>query len=187
MWSRWNPDGDESTGDGSAADGTTYNFFPDNECYPILVLQNTFKKNKPVSPFKLQSLSDFQIALLTTVSCKRTLTVLIKKPCETEKRWCVCMCVCVCLCVCLRVPPGSPSRGGDVTVYVCDTNQPSSPTPFYSVLVSISVFMALSNVFHSINSPDNSPFSHPVLPVLSLPYRFFQLYVSLWKFPSALI
>ena len=31
---------------------------------------------------------------------------------------------------------------------------------FYSVLVSVSVFMALSTVFHSINSPDNSPLSH---------------------------
>ena len=67
------------------------------------------------------------------------------------------------------VPAGSPSRGGEVTVYVCDINQPSLPTPFYSVLVSISVFMAFSTVFHLINSPDNSPFSHSVLPVLSLP------------------
>ena len=65
------------------------------------------------------------------------------------------------------VPAGSPSRGGDVTIYVCDINQPSLPTPFYSVLVSVSVCMALSTVFHSINSPDNSPFSHSVLPVLS--------------------
>ena len=39
-------------------------------------------------------------------------------------------------------------------------NQPSLPSPFYSVLVSIFVFMALSTVFHSINSPDNSPSSH---------------------------
>ena len=89
------------------------------------------------------------------------------------------------------VPAGSPSRGGDVTVHVCDINQPSLPTPFYSVLVSISVFMVLSTVFHSINSPDNSPFSHSVLPVLSLrvpansltnlslPYLSFQLYVSM--------
>ena len=38
---------------------------------------------------------------------------------------------------------------------------------------------SLSTVFYSINSPDNSPFSHSVLPVLSLPYWFFQLYVSL--------
>ena len=49
------------------------------------------------------------------------------------------------------------------------------PLPFYlffflSVLVSISVFMALSTVFHSINSPDNSSLSHFVLPVLSLPF-----------------
>ena len=51
------------------------------------------------------------------------------------------------------VSAGSPSRGGDVTVYVPDINQPSLPTPFYSVLVSVSVFMALSTVFHAINSP----------------------------------
>ena len=58
---------------------------------------------------------------------------------------------------------GSPSRGGGVTVYVCDKNQPSLPTPFYYVLVSISAFMALSPVFHSINSPDDSPLSQSVL------------------------
>ena len=29
-----------------------------------------------------------------------------------------------------RVPAGSPSRGGDVKVYVLDINQPSLPTPF---------------------------------------------------------
>ncbi len=28
------------------------------------------------------------------------------------------------------VPAGSPSRGGDVKVYVLDINQPSLPTPF---------------------------------------------------------
>ena len=38
---------------------------------------------------------------------------------------------------CLVSFAGSPSRGGDVKVYVCDMNQPSLPTPFYSVLVSI--------------------------------------------------
>ena len=37
VWSRRDPDGDESAGDGSAADDTTYNFFLYNECYPILV------------------------------------------------------------------------------------------------------------------------------------------------------
>ena len=46
-----------------------------------------------------------------------------------------------------------------------DINQPSLPTLFHSVLVSISVSMALSTVCHSINSPDNSP--HSVLPDLS--------------------
>ena len=68
----------------------------------------------------------------------------------------------------------SPSRGADVTVYVFDINRPSLPTAFYSVLVSVSVFMTLSTVLHSMNSPDNSPLSQSVLP-----YRFFQLYNSL--------
>ena len=58
---------------------------------------------------------------------------------------------------------------------------------FNSVLVSISVFMALSTVFHSINSPDDSPFFDSVLPVLSLPYWSFQLFMSLCKALSALI
>ena len=73
-----------------------------------------------------------------------------------------------------RVSTGSHSRGEAVTVYVLDINQPSLPTPFCSVLVSIYVFMALSTVFHLINSPDNSPLSHSVLPVLFRPY---------WSFP----
>ena len=30
-----------------------------------------------------------------------------------------------------EVPPGSPSRGGDVAVYVFDRNQPSLPTLFF--------------------------------------------------------
>ena len=68
-----------------------------------------------------------------------------------------------------------------------DINQPSLPLPFYSALVSISVFMALSTAFHFTNSPDNSPLSHSVLPVFLLPYRSFQLHISLWKSPSALI
>ena len=67
----------------------------------------------------------------------------------------------------MQVPAGSPSCGGDVMVYVIDINQPNLPTPFYSVLVSVSVCTALSTVFHLINSPDNSPLSHSVLLVLS--------------------
>ena len=71
--------------------------------------------------------------------------------------------------------------------FMSDVNQPSLPTPFYSVLLSLSLFMASSTVFHSTNSPDNSPLSHSDLPVLFLPYWSFQLHISLWKSPSALI
>ena len=82
------------------------------------------------------------------------------------------------------VPTGPPSRGGDVEVYDFNINQLSLPTPVYSVLVSISVFMTLSTVFHSINSPDNSPRSHSVLPVsfsalLVLSTLYIYLYESL--------
>ena len=51
-------------------------------------------------------------------------------------------CICIRQCVLLRVTvyvcqcnacviAGSPSRGGDFTVYVFDINQPSLPTPFF--------------------------------------------------------
>ena len=84
---------------------------------------------------------------------------------------------------CGTVPSGSPSRGGSFAVYAFDINQPSMSTPFYSVLVSISVFVALSTVFHSKKSPDNSSLSHSVLPVLFLSYWSFTLYLFFWKFP----
>ena len=73
------------------------------------------------------------------------------------------------------VPTGSCSRGGGVAVYAFDINQPSLSMPFYSVIGSISVFMALSVVFHSINSPDNSPLSHRVLG----PLKHISLYENL--------
>ena len=76
-------------------------------------------------------------------------------------------------------PHGLTSHGGDVAVYVFNINQLSLPTLLYSVLASVSVFMALSTVFHSINCPDNSPLSHSVLLVLFLPHCSFQLYISL--------
>ena len=60
-------------------------------------------------------------------------------------------------------------------------------TPFYSVLVSVSVFMALSTTFYSINPPDISPLSRSVLLVLFLLCWSFQLHISLWKSPSAVI
>ena len=78
-----------------------------------------------------------------------------------------------------KVPADSPSRGGDVKVYVFNINQPSLLTPFYSVLVSVSVFMALSTAFLFIHFHENSPLSHSVLPVSFLPYWPFQLYISL--------
>ena len=74
---------------------------------------------------------------------------------------------------------GSPSRGGDVAVYVFDLNQPSLPTLFYSVLVSVSAFMALSTVFHSINSPDNSSLSHCSSGLNSGHFNYISLYKSL--------
>ena len=79
----------------------------------------------------------------------------------------------------ISVPAGSSSRGGDLAICVFDSNKPSLLTPIYSVRASINVSMALSTVFHSINSPDNSPFSHSVLVILALPYWSFQLYISL--------
>ena len=45
-------------------------------------------------------------------------------------------------CISVSVPKGSPSRGGDVAVYVFDINQLSLPTPFYSVLVPVSVLQS---------------------------------------------
>ena len=79
---------------------------------------------------------------------------------------------------------GSPSRDGDVAVYVFDINRPSLYTPLYSVLVSVSVFKALSTVFHSINSPDYCPLSHcssgldSALIVLSTVYLFMKVSLS---------
>ena len=69
-----------------------------------------------------------------------------------------------------KCPHGAHLQVVGMLQFMSDINQPSLPTPFYSVLVSISVFMALSTVFHSINSPNNSPFSHTVPLVLSLPH-----------------
>ena len=73
------------------------------------------------------------------------------------------------------VPASSPSHGGDVAVYVFNISQPSLPTPFYSVLVSASVFMVLSTVFHSINYPN---INQPSLPT---PFYSALLSVSVFK------
>ena len=82
------------------------------------------------------------------------------------------------------VPTGLPSRCGDVAVYVFDINQPRVPTPFYSVLVSVSVLVGLSTVFFSKNSLDSSPLSHcssgliSALLVLSTIYLFTKVSLS---------
>ena len=57
--------------------------------------------------------------------------------------------------------------------------------PFFSVLVSISVFMALSTVFHFINSPDTLCFSLCSSDLISALLVFSTN--LLWKSPSALI
>ena len=56
------------------------------------------------------------------------------------------------------IRPGTPQahlHAVAVLWFMSDIYQTSLPTPFSSVLVSVSVFMALSTVFHSINSPDS--------------------------------
>ena len=63
---------------------------------------------------------------------------------------------------------------------------------FFSVLVSVSVFMALSTVFHYINSPDNFRLSHSVLQVLLISallvlsgiYLFMKVFLSPDIIPS---
>ena len=75
----------------------------------------------------------------------------------------------------------------DAAVDVFDINQPSLPTPLSSVLVSVCVFTPLSTVFHSINSPDKSPLSHSVLPVVLVPRRSFQPYLLKVSFSPDII
>ena len=81
---------------------------------------------------------------------------------------------CLFLCVLLTVScvPQAHLHVVGMLRFMSDINQPSLPTPFYSVLVSVSSFMAFSIVFRSINSPDNSLRSHSVLPVLILLYWY---------------
>ena len=79
----------------------------------------------------------------------------------------------------LTTSPRAPFHVVGMLRFVFDINQPSLPNSFYSVLVSVSVFMDLSIVFHSINSPEISPLSYSLLPVLFLPNWSFQLYISL--------
>ena len=52
---------------------------------------------------------------------------------KSDVQICIILCY-ISLCF-LSVPTGSPSRGGDVAVYVFDINQPSLPTPFFIILL----------------------------------------------------
>ena len=83
--------------------------------------------------------------------------------------------------------PFQPTFSGWGCHGLCLTHKPAEFAHcFYSVLVSISAFMALSTVFHSMNSPDTA-LSHSVLLVLFLLYWSFQLDISLRESPTALM
>ena len=84
------------------------------------------------------------------------------------------------------VSTGSPSRGGDVAVYVSEINQPSLPTPFFCSCVCFCLYSPF-NCISFLNSPDNSPLSHSILPVLFCLIGPFNYISPLWKSPSALI
>ena len=107
------------------------------------------------------------------------------------------LCLSVCLSVSLSLSlslslsfTGSPSRGGDVALYFFDILWHKPTELSHSFLFCSCVcfnLLALSTVFHSTNSPNDSPLSHSVLPILFLPYWSFQLITSPWRSPSALI
>ena len=62
----------------------------------------------------------------------------------------------------MSVPVVSPSRGGDVTVYIFNIKQPSLPPPFNSVLVSICLLWPFQR--------------YPILQILQTVLRFLTLY-----------
>ena len=97
------------------------------------------------------------------------LVVLISSPenlCHGHLLLSFCSCCC---CRCWWWSPWPHLHVVGMLWFMSDINQPSLPTPFYFVFVSIYVFMTLSIIFHFINSPQNSPPSHSVLLVLFLP------------------
>ena len=84
------------------------------------------------------------------------------------------------------VSAGSPSRGGNVMVYVLDINNRACRLFLFCSYVCFCLYGPF-NLFNCVNSPDISPLSHPVLPVLFLPHGSFQLCICLRKPPPALI
>ena len=85
--------------------------------------------------------------------------------------------------LCIIVPAGSPSRVGDFAVCVFDINQPSLPTPFYSVLLSVSVWWPFQLYFIPEILPTTLSLSQSVLLVFFLPligpFNYISLYESL--------
>ena len=81
-----------------------------------------------------------------------------------------------------HVTAGSPSRGGDVAVYVFEINQPSLSTPFYSVRVSVSVFMVLFNCISSHKfSRQLSDFSLCSSYLISASFVLSTIYISVYE------
>ena len=71
---------------------------------------------------------------------------------------------------------------------LCPWHKPTElARSFYSALVSVSVFMALSTAFHSLIFPGITPLSHSVLLVLFLPYWSFQRYMFLCVSPDVIL
>ena len=91
-----------------------------------------------------------------------------------------------------QVYTGSPSPGGDVAVYVVDKNQPSLPTIFYSVLVSVSVYGLFNCVsFHKFSRQLSafsfcSPSLISALLVLSTIYLFIKVSLNGFTDPARL-
>ena len=81
------------------------------------------------------------------------------------------------------VPAGSPSRGGDVTVYVWH-----KPTELaHSFLICSYVYFRLYGFFNCISFHEFSQQISVFWLCSSCLLSSFQLYISVWKSPSALI
>ena len=83
------------------------------------------------------------------------------------------------------VPAGSPSRGGDVAVYVFNINQPSLLTPFDSVLVSIRLYgsfnyISFDKFFRQLDLCFLTLFFRSYFYIIG-PFKYIPLYESLLR------
>ena len=78
----------------------------------------------------------------------------------------------------LHVPAGSSSRGRDVMVHILGYKPTELAHCFYSLLVAYFCLYGPFNYISFINSLNKAPISPSVLPVLFLPCRSIQLYLS---------